>query len=49
MSTFDIGQLIGESAQSLHPIAKRTDIDFDINSQGLMALTYGRMKHVFAK
>ena len=49
ISSFYIGQLIGESVESLRPIAKRTDIYFDINPQGLMALTYGRMKHVFAR
>jgi signal transduction histidine kinase len=49
MSTFDIGQLVGESVESLCPVAKRTDIDFDINPQGLMALSYGRMQHVFVR
>tara|TARA_B100000809_G_scaffold149922_1_gene147427 strand:- start:616 stop:765 length:150 start_codon:yes stop_codon:yes gene_type:complete len=49
MSTFDIGQLVGESVESLRPVAKRTDIDFDINPQGLMALTYGRMKQIFIR
>ena len=49
MTMFDIGQLVGESVESLRPIAKRTDIDLDINPQGLMALSYGRMQHIFAK
>ena len=49
MSMFDIGQLVGESVESLRPIAKRTDIDFDINTQGLMALSCGRMQHIFVR
>lgn len=49
MPMFDIGQLVGESVESLRPIAKRTDIDFDINPQGLMALSCGRMQHIFVR